>query len=58
MAKELCIWNKQEEIVRFIGKPEEQATYEQMISAGWKRAHNEKGEPMEGNLTIIFQKEN
>lgn len=47
---EACIWNRQTQEVKFLGgKPDSSATYEQMISAGWKPK-------MEGEITIVFEK--
>ena len=50
MNKEFCIWLRSENKVQHPGKPAAKATYEQMISEGWKPEY-------EGDITIVFSKE-
>jgi len=49
LAKEVCIWNRQSETFKGFNLPEQSATYEQMISAGWVPTH-------EGDITVVFTK--
>lgn len=49
MDKEFCIWLRAEDKVQYMGKPPAKATYEQMISDGWKPEH-------EGEITVVFSR--